>query len=141
VNVAWTIRMGATPWEFFVTNPKCAPPSCNFDLVLTWWYDKGRQVRGSGGADAVAAQTSEQLLARWRAEPERAFDGIVAVAADPADYVARLEGLNLTVRRRFNLTRTLAVSGPARAFLALNETDWVIRIEEDRPVRTARAAL
>jgi len=92
-----------------------------------------------GGPDAVA-QTSEQLLARWRAEPDRPFDGIVTVAADPADCVARLERLDLTVRRTFHLTRTLAVSGPARAFLALIQTDWIVKIEEDRPVRTARTA-
>jgi hypothetical protein len=101
---------------------------------------RGVKFEDQGGADIVAAQASEQLLGRWRAEPERPFDGIVAVAADPADYVAHLEQLDLTVRRRFNLTRTLAVSGPGRAFLALVQTDWVIRIEEDRPVRTARAA-
>ena len=88
----------------------------------------------------MATQTSEHLLALWRAEPDRPFDGIVTVALDPAECVAHLGPLTLTVRRTFNLTRTLAVSGPARAFIALNDTDWVIRIEEDRPVRTVRPA-
>lgn len=81
-------------------------------------------------------RTSEHLVALWRREPDRSFDAIVTVAGDPAGCAVRVEQLELTVRRTFTLTRKLAVSGPARAFLALNARDWVIGIEEDRPIRT-----
>jgi hypothetical protein len=83
-------------------------------------------------------QTSERLLALWRSQPERQFDGIVTVGTEPADCVNHIQHLNLTVRRTFALTRTLAVSGPARAFLLLHAQDWVVKIEEDQAVRTVR---
>jgi len=46
------------------------------------------------------------------------------------------EMLGLKVRHVFHLTNCLAVTGPARAALALADADWVDRIEQDQEMRT-----
>jgi hypothetical protein len=79
--------------------------------------------------------TDEPLLRRLHDNPDQHFDGIVTVDGDPAEYAAQVEALNLTVKQTFVLTRKLALSGAARAFITLNEKDWVLKLEEDRPIK------
>jgi len=85
----------------------------------------------------VGDETDAELLKRLRRAPGRQVDLIVTVAGDPRGYESRVQAFDLEVKRAFSLTQKLALSGPARAFIALSREHWVLRMEEDRPVRTA----
>ena len=77
-----------------------------------------------------------ELLTRLRAEPEAEFRLIVKTEGEPGQYLARLQALGIAVRRKFRLTRSLAITARADAALQLADEGWVEKIEEDQIVRT-----
>ena len=77
-----------------------------------------------------------ELLTRLRAAPEAEFRLIVKTQGEPGQYVARLQALGIAVRRKFRLTRSLAITARADAALQLADEAWVEKIEEDQIVRT-----
>ncbi len=62
---------------------------------------------------------------------------IIRTRGDPDQNIRRLEARGLRVARRLQLVRSLAVRGKASAGLAILDEDWVVAIEEDRPVKAA----
>lgn len=77
-----------------------------------------------------------ELLERLRADLEAEFRLIVKTEGEPDQYLTRLRALGIEVRRRFRLTRSLAVTARADAALQLADEAWVKKIEEDQIVRT-----
>jgi hypothetical protein len=77
-----------------------------------------------------------ELLERLRADLEAEFRLIVKTEGEPDQYLTRLQALGIEVRRRFRLTRSLAVTARADAALQLADEAWVRKIEEDQIVRT-----
>jgi len=77
-----------------------------------------------------------ELLTRLRAAPEAEFRLIVKTQGEPGQYVARLQALGIAVRRKFRLTRSLAITARADAALQLADEAWIEKIEEDQIVRT-----
>jgi hypothetical protein len=77
-----------------------------------------------------------ELLERLRADLEAEFRLIVKTEGEPDQYLTRLQALGIEVRRRFRLTRSLAVTARADAALQLADEAWVKKIEEDQIVRT-----
>ena len=51
-----------------------------------------------------------ELLERLKADPEAEFRLIVKTAGEPGQYLTHLQALGIEVRRRFRLTRSLAVT-------------------------------
>lgn len=80
--------------------------------------------------------TDSELLERLRRSPDQDVELIVTVEGDPRDYEGQLQAFNLKVKRTFFLTQKLALGGAARAFIALSHENWVIKMEEDKPVQT-----
>lgn len=70
-------------------------------------------------------------------DPESSVRLIVRTRGDPDENVRRLEERGLRVAGRLRLIRSLAVQGKASAGLAILDEDWVVAIEEDRPVKAA----
>ncbi len=77
-----------------------------------------------------------ELLERLKANPEAEFRLIVKTEGEPGQYLARLQALGIKVRRKFRLTRCLAITAKADAALQLAEEAWVEKIEKDQIVRT-----
>ena len=77
-----------------------------------------------------------ELLERLKADPEAEFRLIVKTAGEPGQYLTRLQALGIEVRRKFKLTRSLAITARADAALQLADETWVEKIEEDQIVRT-----
>jgi hypothetical protein len=77
-----------------------------------------------------------ELLKRLRADPEAEFRLIVKAEGEPGQYLARLQAWDIEVRRKFKLTRSLAITARAEAALQLADEAWVEKIEEDQIVRT-----
>lgn len=71
-----------------------------------------------------------------RSNPNMTVDAIVRTTdtdtVDAYDWSAD----NLQLRHTYSLVPGAAVTGPARAVLALADKPWVTRIEPDRDVRT-----
>lgn len=84
----------------------------------------------------MGKQKNDSLLEWLRKRSDEQVALIVTVKGSPDVYVPELEKAGLTVKRTFSLTRKLALSGPARAFLALRDKEWVAELEEDRTVRS-----
>jgi len=77
-----------------------------------------------------------ELLERLKADPEAEFRLIVKTEGEPGQYLNQLQALDIEVRRKFKLTRSLAITARAEAALQLADEAWVDRIEEDQIVRT-----
>jgi hypothetical protein len=77
-----------------------------------------------------------ELLERLKADPETEFMLIVRTEGEPGQYLTRLQALGMEVRRKFRLTRSLAITARADAALQLADEAWVEKIEEDQMVRT-----
>ena len=77
-----------------------------------------------------------ELLEKLRADPEAEFRLIVKTQGEPGQYLARLQALGIEVRRKFKLTRSLAITARADAALQLADKAWVEKIEQDQIVRT-----
>jgi hypothetical protein len=76
------------------------------------------------------------LEARLKELVTERIDLIVRVSDDPVACQPRLESRGFQVRRLFQLVSALAVTGQAADALALAGEPWVLRVEEDKPVRT-----
>jgi hypothetical protein len=70
------------------------------------------------------------------ADPERSVALIIRTAGDPTPHLPRLAELGLQVSHQFRLVPGVSVAGRARAALSLLDEEWIIKIEEDRPVKT-----
>ena len=77
-----------------------------------------------------------ELLERLKADPEAEFRLIVKTAGEPGQYLTHLQTLGIEVRRKFKLTRSLAITAKADTALQLANETWVEKIEEDQIVRT-----
>jgi hypothetical protein len=77
-----------------------------------------------------------ELLEKLRADPEAEFRLIVKTEGEPGQYLTRLQALGMEMRRKFKLTRSLAITARADAALQLADEAWVEKIEEDQIVRT-----
>ena len=77
-----------------------------------------------------------ELLERLKADPEAEFRLIVKTAGEPGQYLTHLQALGIEVRRKFKLTRSLAITARADTALQLANETWVEKIEEDQIVRT-----
>jgi hypothetical protein len=84
----------------------------------------------------IVKKIDAELLTRLRAAPEAEFRLIVKTQGEPGQYLARLKALGIAVRRKFRLTRSLAITARADAALQLADEAWVEKIEEDQIVRT-----
>lgn len=83
----------------------------------------------------VGDRTDPELLERLRRFPQQHVALIVTVDGDPHLYERAVQALGLTVRRTFGLTHQMAVEGAAHDFEALGRESWVVKMEEDKPVR------
>jgi len=77
-----------------------------------------------------------ELLEKLRADPEAEFRLIVKTKGESSPYLTRFQALGIAVRRKFKLTRSLAITARADAALQLADEAWVEKIEEDQIVRT-----
>jgi hypothetical protein len=77
-----------------------------------------------------------ELLEKLRADPEAESRLIVKTGGEPGQYLTRLQAWGIEVRRRFRLTRSLAITAKAGVALQLADEAWVEKIEEDQIVRT-----
>ena len=77
---------------------------------------------------------SAALESRLASVPHQAMDLIVRTQGDPEPFTARLQELGFSVRHRFRLLPGLAITGPAGRVSTLLDEDWIVSVEEDRPV-------
>ncbi len=77
-----------------------------------------------------------ELLERLKANPEAEFRLIVKTEGEPGQYLTQLQALDIEVRRKFKLTRSLAITARAETALQLADEAWIEKIEEDQIVRT-----
>jgi hypothetical protein len=76
------------------------------------------------------------LLEKLTADPLQSVALIVRSDGDPTPHLSRLEGLGFQIGHQFRLLPGVSVTGSAAAALSLLDEEWVIGIEEDRPIRT-----
>ena len=76
------------------------------------------------------------LLQDLAADPEQLVALIVRTEGDPTPHRSRLAELGLQAGHQFRLIPGVSVTGPAAAALSLLDEEWVVKIEEDRPVTT-----
>jgi hypothetical protein len=93
------------------------------------WYDEA--TRGE-----TMQKIDRTLLEKLNADPLQAVALIVRTDGDPTPRLPRLEELGFQVGHQFRLLPGVSVTGSAVAALSLLDEEWVIKIEEDRPVRT-----
>lgn len=83
----------------------------------------------------MGKSTDPELLERLRQSPQQHVALIITVDGDPHLYESVVQALGLTVRRTFGLTHQMAVEGAAHGFEVLGRKSWVVKMEEDKPVR------
>lgn len=76
------------------------------------------------------------LHQKLAADPGQSVALIVRTDGDPAPHLPRLAEMGLQVGHQFKLVPGVSVIGPASAALSLLEEMWVLKVEEDRPVKT-----
>lgn len=76
------------------------------------------------------------LHQKLAADPGQSVALIVRTDGDPAPHLPRLAEMGLQVGHQFKLVPGVSVIGPASAALSLLEERWVLKVEEDRPVKT-----
>ena len=69
-----------------------------------------------------------ELLERLKADPEAEFRLIVKTAGEPGQHLPHLQALGIEVRRKFKLTRSLAITARADTALQLADEAWVEKI-------------
>ncbi len=80
------------------------------------------------------AKMDSDFRTRLQQHPENTVRLIVRIRGDMQQAVARLEDLNVTVRRTFTIIPAIAASCEAKTALALSQEPWVEAVEEDRQV-------
>lgn len=76
--------------------------------------------------------------AAWQSSPDEPVDLILRISGDISQLATTLEQRGITVKRRFRLTRTLAVRCSGKAALQLLKEPGITRIETDRTVKALR---
>jgi len=76
------------------------------------------------------------LHSKLAADPQQSVALIVRTEGDPTSHLPRLAELGLQAGHQFRLVPGVSVTGSAAAALLLLEEQWVLKVEEDRPVRT-----
>jgi hypothetical protein len=76
------------------------------------------------------------LHQKLAADPEQSVALIVRTDGDPMPHLSRLAEFGLQVGHQFRLVPGVSVTGSAASALLLLHEEWVIKIEEDRPVTT-----
>lgn len=77
-----------------------------------------------------------KLLERLKADPKAEFRLIVKTVGEPGQYLTHFQALGIEVRRKFRLTRSLAITARAETALQLADEAWIEKIEEDQMVKT-----
>ena len=72
-----------------------------------------------------------------RANPHVTLALIVRVRGDLDANATRMTQMGFTIRRQLRLIDALAVSGTGAQVEALVKEEWVISVEEDKPVKTS----
>jgi hypothetical protein len=80
------------------------------------------------------AKMDSDFRTRLQQHPEDTVRLIVRIRGDMQQAIARLEDLNVTVRRTFTIIPAIAASCKATTALALSQEPWVEAVEEDRQV-------
>lgn len=80
------------------------------------------------------ARIESGFRTRLQEQPEDTVCLIVRVSGDMQQAIARLEELNVTVRRSFTIIPAISASCKGTAALALLAEPWVEAVEEDRQV-------
>jgi hypothetical protein len=75
------------------------------------------------------------LRKKLAAAPDRQVSLIVRTHGDPTPHLEKLSQLGMKVKRQFKLLPGLSVRGKASAALSLAKERWIVRIEEDKPVK------
>jgi len=75
------------------------------------------------------------LLEALESNPGAEVHLIVRTRGKASHFASRLAEKGLTVRHIYEFINAAAVSGSAGAALKLPSEDWVLSIEEDKPVR------
>ncbi|GAB4536922.1 MAG: hypothetical protein Kow0063_23000 [Anaerolineae bacterium] len=81
----------------------------------------------------------EELYQKLAADPEQSVALIVRTRGDPTPYLSRLAELGMQVGHQFRLVPGVSVTGQGASALLLLDEEWVVKIEEDRPVKTMPA--
>lgn len=79
---------------------------------------------------------SNQLRSKLEHDPDAIVHLIVRVKDDPQKHIADMQACGLNVQRTFSLIAAMAVEGKASAATSLLRQDWVLSVEEDKPVHT-----
>lgn len=87
------------------------------------------------GAKRTVAKIDSRLLERLKKDPQSTVNLIVRTRGQPEDYLSFFSGKGIEVRHQIQLLKALAIHGPAGQCLPLLEEDWVLAIEEDRPLK------
>jgi hypothetical protein len=82
------------------------------------------------------AKIDSELYQKLAADPEQSVALIVRTEGEPTPNLPRLAELGLSVGHQFRLVPGVSVTGLAVAALSLIEEEWVLSVEEDRPVTT-----
>jgi hypothetical protein len=78
----------------------------------------------------------KELHQKLAADPQLSVALIVRTDGDPGPHLSRLAKMGLQVGHQFRLVPGVSVTGRAGAALLLLEEEWVLKVEEDRPVTT-----
>ncbi|MBI2845388.1 MAG: hypothetical protein HYX86_02455 [Chloroflexi bacterium] len=81
------------------------------------------------------AKIESWLLERLEQDPQAGVNLIVRTRGQPQDHLPFFSQKGIEVRHQIQLLKALAIHGPAGKCLSLLEEDWVLAIEEDRPVK------
>lgn len=81
------------------------------------------------------AKIDGQLLERMKKDPQAAVNLIVRIKGAPEDYLPFFSAKGIEVRQVIYLLKALAIRGPAGQCLPILEENWVLAIEEDRPLK------
>ncbi len=80
------------------------------------------------------AKIESDFRTRLQQHPEDTVRLIVRISGDMQQATARLEELNVTVRRSFTIIPAISASCKAKTALALLHEPWIEAVEEDRQV-------
>lgn len=81
------------------------------------------------------SKADAHLIQRLQQSPDADFYLILHVSGDVADVAERLRATPVEVRHVLRLIGAVAVRAPGREALRLLDEPWLVRMEEDRPVR------
>jgi hypothetical protein len=81
------------------------------------------------------SKADEQLIQRLKQSPADDFYLILRVSGDVAEVAQRLRAAPVEVRHALRLIGAVAVRAQGKEALRLLDEPWLVRMEEDRPVR------